>query len=46
MWLLKNYKPLNASLNVKLIINKLEMKVGNKIQIFINQFKIIIIDFI
>ena len=45
MWLLKNYKLLDTFLNIKLIINKLEMKIGDKIQIFINQFKIIIIDF-
>ena len=36
MWLLKNYKLLNAFLNAELIINKLEMKVGDKIQTFIN----------
>ena len=31
MWLLKNYKLLNIFLNAELIINKLEIKVKNKI---------------
>ncbi|MCJ1484222.1 hypothetical protein MMC06_004390 [Schaereria dolodes] len=44
VWLLKNYGPPDASLDAELAMDKLEMKAGDKIQTFINQFETIVAD--